>query len=340
MIDAGIAVYTRAVSMLIFFSLFLVGCVPTARPLVSVRRVYDAPLLSAGPAVEVAAAGDIACDPNDSNYNGGSGNNHRCHMQATSDLLLSLHPAAVLTMGDNQYQRGALEAFRESYDSTWGRLKAITHPTAGNHEYWTPQAAGYFAYFGSAAGPPGKGYYSFDLGGWHIVALNSICQHVGGCGFNSPQEQWLREDLRVHHGECLLAYWHHPRFSSGITGSHRAYTAFWQDLYQAGADVVLGGHDHHYERFAPQDSQGRPDPPRGIREFVVGTGGKGGFSGFYRFLPFGGRRNPNSEARNSGTFGVLVLTLHPAGYAWSFVAEPGKTFRDSGTGLCHAFASP
>ncbi len=337
MIDTEISVYTRPAALLIFFSLFLVGCGHIAQKPVQVLPVYGAPSISAAPAVVVGAAGDIACDPIDPNYKGGAGTTHRCHMKATSDLLLSIHPTAVLTMGDNQYWRGTLEAFLQSYDSTWGRVKAMTHPAAGNHEYWTPQAAGYFAYFGSAAGPVGKGYYSFDVGAWHMIALNSNCRHVDGCDFNSPQERWLREDLRIHQGQCLLAYWHHPRFSSGINGSHRASTPFWRDLYEAGADIVLGGHDHHYERFAPQDPQGRTDPSRGIREFVVGTGGKGGFSGFYRFLPFGGHRNPNSEVRNSGTFGVLLLTLRSMGYDWNFVPEVGKTFQDSGTGLCHAF---
>jgi hypothetical protein len=286
----------------------------------------------------VAVAGDIACDPNEPSFHAGLGTRKRCHMQATSDLLLSIHPAAVLTLGDNQYERARLSDFIRSYDVSWGRLKTITHPTAGNHEYWTTNAAGYFAYFGDAAGPNGDGYYSFDFGGWHLIALNSNCHHVGGCGQGSPQERWLRDDLHRHHGKCTLAYWHHARFSSGIHGSNRAYVAFWRDLYESGADVVLAGHDHHYERFAPQDPDGNPDPSHGLREFVVGTGGKGGYQGFYRFLPIGGYRNPNSEVRNSGTFGVLVLRLYSQGYEWRFVPERGKTFSDFGFATCHTVA--
>jgi hypothetical protein len=286
----------------------------------------------------IVAAGDIACAPSDPSFDGGHGTRNRCHMQATADVLLSVHPIAVLTMGDNQYERGRLSDFLQSYDRSWGRLKAVTHPTAGNHEYWTANAAGYFEYFGTAAGTLGKGYYSFDLGGWHLIALNSNCRHVGGCGLGSPQELWLRDDLRRHRGGCTLAYWHHPRFSSGIHGSNRAYVAFWRDLYEAGADIVLAGHDHHYERFAAQDPEGNPDTTRGLREFVVGTGGKGGFQGFYRFLPVGGYRNPNSEVRNSDTFGVLLLTLYSKGYEWSFAPETGKTFTDFGFAMCHVIS--
>ncbi len=321
-------------AVLAFLSFFVVRCGGTAAEPENTRSVFIAPAAAEGPAVAVAAAGDIACDPRDPDYNGGSGTTTRCRMRATSDLLLTIDPGAVLTVGDNQYQRGTLKAFQQSYDTTWGRLKAITRPTPGNHEYWTANAAGYFAYFGSAAGPVGRGYYSYDLGSWHMIALNSNCRQVGGCGFGSPEEQWLREDLRTHQGKCTLD---HPRFSSGTNGSYRRYVPFWRDLYEAGADVVLAGHDHHYERFAPQDPEGKLDPSRGIREFVLGTGGKGGYRGFYRFLPFGGRHNRNSEVRNSDTFGVLVLTLRPSGYDWSFVPEASKTFKDSGMGLCHAF---
>ncbi len=321
----------------LFLTLTALGCSGTTRKAVQARPIYGTSTAQPGPAVVVAAAGDIACDPKDINYKGGSGTATRCRMRATSDLLLTINPTAVLTLGDDQYPHGRLNDFLQSYDSTWGRLKGITHPTPGNHEYWTANAAGYFAYFGDAAGPPGKGYYSFDLGAWHLIALNSNCRHVGGCGFNSPQEQWLREDLRNNRAKCVLAYWHNARFSSGIHGSNRAYTSFWRDLYEAGADLVLVGHDHDYERFAPLDPEGRLDQQRGIREFVVGTGGKGGFRGFYRFLPVRGHRNPNTEVRNSDTFGVLVLTLRPGSYEWTFKPEAGKTFSDWGTGPCHAY---
>jgi len=275
----------------------------------------------------VAAAGDIACDPRDGNFAGGAGTANACRMKATADLLVGRDLAAVLALGDLQYEDGALSKFRQSYDPTWGRLKALTHPAVGNHEYGTRDAAGYFRYFGAAAGAPAKGYYSFDLGTWHLIALNSNCARVGGCGAGSPQELWLKADLAAHPAACTLAYWHHPRFSSGLHGSDPAYDAFWQDLYDAGADVVLVGHDHDYERFAPQTPQGAADPVRGIREFVVGTGGK---THYWFRTP-----QPNSEVRSGNVFGVLILTLRSLGYDWQFVPEPGKSFTDSGRGFCH-----
>lgn len=275
----------------------------------------------------IAAAGDIACDPADSNFNGGAGTANVCRMKATSDLLMGMELAGVLALGDNQYEDGALSKFRRSYDPTWGRLESMTRPAVGNHEYGQSNASGYFSYFGSAAGDPAKGYYSFDIGTWHLIALNSNCSRVGGCRAGSPQELWLKADLAAQPAACTLAYWHHPRFSSGLHGSDRAYDAFWQDLYDAGADVVLVGHDHDYERFAPQDPRGVADPVRGIREFVVGTGGKTHYW-------FKGAQ-PNSEVRNWDTFGVLVMTLRSLGYDWRFVPEPGRSFSDSGRGFCH-----
>jgi hypothetical protein len=198
----------------------------------------------------------------------------------------------------------------------------------GNHEYGTPGATAYFDYFGPAAGERGKGYYSYDLGTWHLVVLNSNCRPVGGCGPGSPQERWLRADLAKHHARCTLAYWHHPRFSSGWHGSDPSYQAFWQALSEHDADVVLVGHDHDYERFAPQTASGAVDSRRGIREFVVGTGG-----GSYREFP--SRAAANSEIRNDKTFGVLRLVLGPSEYSWRFIPEAGKTFTDSGTASCH-----
>lgn len=276
----------------------------------------------------VAAAGDIACDPQDRNFNQGNGTPTACRMKATSDLIISRSPATVLTLGDNQYEDGAISKFRVSYDPTWGRFKPITRPSVGNHEYegGTP-ATGYFGYFGAAAGELGKGYYSFDLGAWHLIALNSNCTFVGGCGPGSAQERWLREDLAANASKaCILAYWHHPRFSSGPHGSSAAYDAFFRALHDARADLVLVGHDHTYERFAPQNPNGEADPVRGIRQFVVGTGGKN----LYRF----GAVRPNSEVRNNETYGVLFLTLRAASYDWEFVPEPGKAFTDKGSGTC------
>ncbi len=275
----------------------------------------------------IAAAGDIACDPADAKYNGGVGTENACHMKATSDLLLHVNPTVVLTLGDNQYEIATLVEFQQSFNPSWGRLKSIIHPAIGNHEYETPDASGYFSYFGTAAGDPKKGYYSYNIETWHIIVLNSNCSEVGGCGFGSPQEQWLKADLAAYQTICTLAYWHHPRFSSGRYGDNPEYDAFWQDLYNAGADVVLVGHEHNYERFAPQDPNGVADSTRGIREFVVGTGGKN-FSDFTNI-------KPNSEVRNSSAFGILVMNLHPTGYDWRFIAEPGKKFSDSGTSSCH-----
>jgi hypothetical protein len=274
----------------------------------------------------VIAVGDIACDPADTDYGGGAGTAARCRMLATSDLALSLSPAAVLLLGDNQYEDGALAKYQASYDPSWGRLKAITHPIPGNHEYVTPGAAGYYAYFGTAAGNPAKGYSSFDLAGWHLIGLNSNCSAVGGCGAASPQGQWLAADLAAHPGVCTLAYWHHPRFSSGPHGDDATTADFWARLQAAGADLVLAGHDHGYERFAPQSSSGAADAA-GIRELVVGTGGKN--------LTTVATVRANSEVRNYGAYGVLELKLWPGGYEWRFVGVNGSTL-DSGQGLCHS----
>jgi acid phosphatase type 7 len=279
------------------------------------------------PRTKVAAAGDIACDPASESFNGGLGDGLACRQRATSDLLVRGSYRAVLALGDLQYEDGTLSKFGASYDPSWGRVKAITHPAPGNHEYQTAGAAGYFRYFGAAAGNPTKGYYSFDLGGWHLIALNSNCSEVRGCGAGSPQERWLRADLAAHaSATCTLAYWHHPRFSSGHHGSSSAYQAFWQALYEANADVVLVGHDHDYERFAPQAPGGALDTARGIRQFVVGSGGKS-----VRTFP---SIRANSEARDASSFGILELTLGSSGYGWRFVPAVGS-FTDSGTGSCH-----
>jgi hypothetical protein len=275
---------------------------------------------------KIAAAGDIACDPGDSSYNGGQGSGLSCRQLATSDLLVAGQYDGVLALGDTQYEDGAASKFSASYDPSWGRVKAVTRPAVGNHEYQTANAAGYYQYFGAAAGESVKGYYSFDIGDWHLIALNSNCSAVGGCGAGSAQEQWLRADLAAHPSACTLAYWHHPRFSSGEHGSDSTYTAFWQALYDANADLVLVGHDHDYERFAPQDSGGGLDLARGLREFVVGTGGKN-----QRTFP---AVRPNSEARSTTSLGVLELTLGASSYEWRFLPAVGS-FTDSGSASCH-----
>ncbi len=244
--------------------------------------------------------------------------------------LLDQNSGTVATLGDNVYPNGTATEFTECYDPSWGRHKARTRPAAGNHDYATPGAAGYYGYFGPAAGDPSKGYYSYQLGSWQIIVLNSNCGAVGGCGEGSPQEQWLRAELRDHPSDCTLAYWHHPRFSSGTThGSETSMQPFWQALYDYGADVVLNGHEHNYERFAPQTPSGNADPARGIRQFVVGTGGRANYPIDSDSLI------ANSEAHNDDTLGVLKLTLGEAGYDWQFLHAGGEAFTDTGSGACH-----
>jgi len=274
----------------------------------------------------IAAAGDIACAPDAWDFNGGFGTATTCRQMSTSDLLLGRELAAVLVLGDIQYEDGALWRFQASYDPSWGRVRSITRPVPGNHEYQTPGASGYYTYFGGAAGSPAEGYYSFDVGAWHLVALNSNCSAVG-CFASSRQEQWLREDLAAHRAQCTLAYTHHPRYSSGQHSDTVEIAPLFQALYDFDADVLLSGHDHDYERIAPSNPFDGADSGRGIRQFVVGTGGKA-------LRPFG-RIDSQSEARSSDAFGVLELTLRPAGYDWRFVAAAGSSFADSGSASCH-----
>jgi len=240
--------------------------------------------------------------------------------EATAKLLDSID-GTVFTAGDNAYDSGTATQFRDCYGPTWGRHKARTRPAPGNHDYNTSGAAPYYSYFGDNAGPAGRGYYSYDLGAWHIVSLNSEID----AGATSAQAQWLRDDLAAHPTTCTLAYWHKPVFSSGEHGNLSQMQAIWQILIQVGADVVVNGHDHDYERFAPQDANGKATP-NGIREFVAGTGGRS-LRGF-------GSTKPNSEVRNSSSFGVLKLTLHASSYDWEFAPIAGQTFRDSGSAAC------
>jgi len=246
--------------------------------------------------------------------------------EATAKLLGKI-PGTVMAVGDLAYPDGTKENF-DCYDRTWGRVKDRTRPAPGNHEFHSAGASFYFQYFGPAAGDPKDGFYSYDLGTWHIIVLNSECVEVGGCEAGSREEKWLRADLAAHPIACTLAYFHKPLFSSGgAHGDDLALKPFWQALYDANADVVISGHDHDYERFAPQTPNGFEDRGRGIREFVVGTGGK-------NHRPFG-EPHRNSEVRDASAFGVLKLTLKPDSYDWKFIPEAGKTFTDSGTGYCH-----
>jgi len=246
--------------------------------------------------------------------------------EATANLLDEI-PGTVFTAGDNAYEGGTAEQFAKCYDPTWGRQRARTRPSVGNHEFHSGGATPYFDYFGASAGDPSRGYYSYEIDAWHIIVLNSECAEVGGCQTGSAEEKWLRADLQAHPAACSLAYWHKPLFSSGAKhGNDPEIKPFWQDLYAAHTTLILNGHDHDYERFAPQDPDGRADTAHGIREFVVGTGGKS-------HRPFA-TPLATSELRNADTFGVLKLTLHPRGYDWEFIPEAGKTFRDSGSAYC------
>jgi len=255
----------------------------------------------------------------------GAGDIGWCEVQgaALTAALLDGISGTVFTVGDNAYPSGSSRNYADCYDPWWGRHRGRTRPTPGNHEYETAGAAGYFGYFGASAGLSGVGYYGYRLGSWHMIALNSEISAFPG----SPQLEWLRRELAANPTRCALAYFHTPVFGSGSNGSNPHMQAAWSVLYQSGVDVVVNGHNHSYERFAPQDPDGRPDPPRGIRQFVVGTGGA-------PLTDFTGIR-PNSEARSNRAWGVLKLTLHADRYDWEFVPVAGQMYSDSGGGSCH-----
>ncbi|MBK7860934.1 MAG: metallophosphoesterase [Archangiaceae bacterium] len=258
--------------------------------------------------VTIAAAGDIS----DSELGG---------QVQTAALIADGGYDAVLLLGDDQYPAGSLSDYQRYFEPTWGRFFEKLHPAPGNHEYLLSNARGYFDYFGPRAGERGKGWYSFDLGAWHLIALNTSngCRAVG-CGADSEQVKWLREDLAQHRNRCVLAYWHHPRFCSGIAhGDFEGADVIWRTLQQYGADVVLNGHEHLYERF---------EPILGLREFVVGTGGVS----HYSVKPL---KSTHSQLVNTDSFGVLSMTLKPGGYDWRFVPVPGSTFTDTGSDTCH-----
>ncbi|HEY8302123.1 MAG TPA: metallophosphoesterase [Jatrophihabitans sp.] len=281
----------------------------------------------------IAAAGDIGCGPSDPNYNNGNGTATACRMKYTSNLLVNGGYSAVLALGDTMQSDPSPSGYATAFAPTWGRVKSLIHPVPGNHEYGYSGAQGYFGYFGSAAGDRAKGYYSFDVGAWHIVALNSNCAKIsGGCASGGAQDGWLRADLAAHPGQCILAVDHHPRYSSGHDGDNTFMQPLFQDLLNAHADILLSGHSHDYERFQPQDNASHLDAAGGITQFVVGTGGA-----FFTGL---GTRHPNSVVSQNSTFGVLALTLHPASYTWRFVPEAGKTWTDSGSRNCHAATPP
>ena len=326
---AGSVLAGTTVSLVVLLAMFVLVSAGSA----SAQDATDPVLVGAGDIARCSATGD----------------------ESTADLLDDI-PGTVFTTGDNVYERGSAAEFDNCYAPSWGRPSIIarTKPSPGNHEYHAPRydkpdynedAADYFAYFGAAAGDPSKGYYTYNQGEWHIIVLNSCLEHepavwddgspperlkqVQCVGPGSQQEQWLRDDLAAPENQtaCTLAYWHHPRFSSGSHGNSTSVSRIWSALYEAGADVVLNGHDHIYERFAPQNPSGQADPDQGIREFVVGTGG-GAFTAFKNI-------QPNSEARIANKNGVLKMTLRPEGYEWQFVTAPDGAVADSGSGTCH-----
>jgi hypothetical protein len=343
------------------------GCVPTGRSatyrvragdLGHVIRLLVAPkpgagalrfgptsvvLPAAGPPT-IVAAGDIACDPTSPNFKNGAGTPHSCKQVAVSDLAMRLHPTAALTLGDTAYECGDPIAFTQSFAPSWGRMKPIIHPAIGNHEYGNAchrnDPSPYFSYFGAAAGK--KGWYSYDVGSWHFIVLNSECHYggsssspnqVGGCDAPSPQAAWLRHDLATHHARCTLAYWHEPRFSSGEHGDALQMGYLWNLLAAAHVDVVLSGHNHNWERFDPigvtPENQTQPNlDPNGIREFVVGTGGRSVY-------PITAAPLQGEQFRNDKELGVLSLSLQPAGYRWQFHSIFTGTVLDEGSGACH-----
>ena len=285
----------------------------------------------------IGSAGDIACDPTAPAFNFGLGTDTDCRASHTVGLLTGVD--AVLPLGDNQYECGGPAAFAQSYDPTWGVKKSITHPVPGDKDYATSggtdcpttAGAGYYQYFGAAAGDPAKGYYSYNLGQWHIVALNTAACNQDtpqSCAAGSAQEQWLQQDLAANTASCTLAYYQNPRWASTASGSggDPTYQAIWQDLYKGGVDTVLNGDSHWYERFAQLNASGQPDTSFGVREFIVGTGGAG--------LDTPGAEVATSQALNATTHGVIKMTLHNGSYSWTFVPDEG-TFTDSGTANCH-----
>jgi hypothetical protein len=299
-------------------------------------------IVAAGAIVAVQLSRDdetVATDGGDANPEPGgtavllaAGDIAECDAQGdeATAKILDAHPDAVVaTLGDNAYQEGTIEDFRRCYDPSWGRHKGRTRPATGNHDHSTKDAAGYHDYFGTAGGPADRYYYSYDLGGWHVVVLNSDCWRIGGCTTGDPQLRWLRDDLADHPAECTLAYWHRPPFSSGRYGDERdteRVRPLWETVHELGVDVVLVGHEHSYERLASMDAAGNRDP-EGVPVFIVGTGGG-------NLRSFGGPPLETTEVRNGDTWGVLRLTLGDGRYDFEFIPVEGATFTDAGSGTC------
>jgi hypothetical protein len=317
----------KAVGALLLAALALTACQGSSEPPTGATRTFEPPGIPAGAKI-VAVAGDIACEAIDSDFAGEDPN--QCQHRATADLLAEAD--AIIPVGDLQYPDGTLETFDQSYDRTWGKYADESYPVPGNHDYHVDDAEGYFDYWAMKGRPVGtdrSGYYSWDLDSWHLIALNSNCDDVA-CDEGSPQNDFLEQDLASTTQPCVLAYWHHPLFNSGE--SHGDSTpsgaeAFWEDLYSARADLVLNGHEHNYQRYAKQDPEGR-SMSDGIREFVVGTGGKS----HYGLLE---EKEPNYETGNATDFGVLLLYLGDGAYSWEFRAVDGTRLDAGGPVPCN-----
>src|SRR5215204_5167897 len=296
-------------------TILAVGAMTSAMVLACMAAVLTAvPGASQARTVTLVGAGDIAgCD---------------FKQDRKTARLLGRIPGTVFNLGDNVYPDGTRQQFRNCYDPTWGTYKKRTRPTAGNSEYNTSGAKPYFDYFGWRAGKPGRGYYSYDRGAWHIVALNSNCKEVGGCEWRSAQGRWLRRDLANHQGRCTLAYFHHPLYASGRGYDSPKVKPFWHILYNHHAEVILSGHAHRYERFARISPSGKRSSARGIRQFIVGTGGAMGGDQH-------GPDEPRVQAKKIGAPGVLKLELGSSFYHWKFVPVAGRNYTDSGRAHCH-----
>jgi hypothetical protein len=275
---------------------------------------------AAGPAVAgpktVLIAGDIAKGSDDSG-------------EARTAQLIRQRKGLVITAGDNVYERGTLAEFRAYYKPTWGRFKHRTRATPGNHEYYTRGAKGYFDYFGWRAGPNRRGYYSLKVGDWRVYALNSeVCETDTGCGAGSPQFRWLKRSLAKHDAFCSLAVFHTPLYSSGFHGNEPRVRPLVKLLYKSGAELIVNGHEHHYERFAPARPDGRIDWKKGVQQIIAGTGGA-------PLRPRGARTVAHSRVFSSEAWGVLRLGLGKRGYTWKFLPVAGETFTDKGERKCH-----
>jgi hypothetical protein len=308
---------TSAALALLALLALLAGCSgdepPDAAP--ATTTVAPATTTTSAPAepFRIVAAGDISCTASTPIRA------DECQMGATADLVASLDPDVVMPLGDLQYEFGRAADFAASYERNWGRFKDRTRPVVGNHEYTGGRADGYFGYFGAAAHGP-DGWYSFDAGdsGWHVIVLNSVCGPIGGCGEGSRQLQWLRDDLAATTAACIVAAWHHPRWTSGLHGNDQSMDPIWRALAERGADLVLSGHDHHYERFDPKDG--------GLVQLVVGTGGRSLYPVLFR--------QEGSVAVQTNGYGVLDLELRPGTYTATFRPIPGFDFTDSSTRSC------